>query len=209
MPVAERDYWTRVVAETKADADSLAFLAIALDASGQPIGVANTDPATRLFLGDSEGASGVQSENTSANDDVLRDVRLFVRRYPVGLLIPEVGPVVANDAYAAPRVWEAFVRDPYHGPRVVWGREVNLFLLGVSQRLVAAGPGTSAYADELRDAARRVRSAVDASGFHSELWSYEVEHGRVMTARYGTSADVQLWSTTNLVVQFALSRMGR
>ena len=209
MPVAERDYWTHVVADTKADADSLVFLAIALDASGQPIGVANTDPATRLFLGDAEGVPGAQSANASADDDVLRDVRLFVRRYPVGLLIPEVGPVVANDAYAPPRVWEAFVRDPYHGPRVVWGREVNLFLLGVSQRIVAAGAGPSSYADELRDAARRVRSAVDASGFHSELWSYGVKNGRVLPERYGTSADVQLWSTTDLVVQFALSRMGR
>jgi hypothetical protein len=136
----------------------------------------------------------------------------------VGLLIAEVGPVVANDAYARPPVWEAFVRDPYHGPRVVWGREVNLFLLGVSDRIatatlgqaaVSVNPARVAYVDELRAAILRVRSAVDASGFHSELWSYEVSNGRVVPARYGTSADVQLWSTTDLVVQFALSRLGR
>ena len=156
---------------------------------------------------------------TAVADDVLRDVRLFVRPYPVGLLIAEVGPVVANDAFAPPSVWQAFVRDPYHGPRVVWGREVNLFLLGVSGRVAAAraigGAPTSsdaaqsAYVGELRTAIQRVRSAVEASGFHSELWSYEVSNGRVVPARYGTSADVQLWSTTDLVVQFALSRLSQ
>ena len=217
MPPAERNYWTRLVASTKADQDSLVFLAIALDGAGRPIGVANTDPATGLFLGEIGGGSSVAG--SAVADDVLRDVRLFVRPYPVGLLIAEVGPVVANDAYAPPSVWQAFVRDPYHGPRVVWGREVNLFLLGVSGRVAAASPiggaptssdaARSAYVGELRTAMQRVRSAVEASGFHSELWSYEVSNGRVVPARYGTSADVQLWSTTDLVVQFTLSRLSQ
>ena len=213
MPPAERNYWTRLVSLTNADRDSLAFLALALDASGQPIGVANTDPATGLFLGEVGDGFPAGSSDT---DDVLRDVRLFVRPYPAGLLIAEVGPVVANDAYASPTVWQAFVRDPYHGPRVVWGREVNLFLLGVSNRIatppqgeagLTVSPARAAYVAELRDAIRRVRAAVDASGFHSELWSYEVVDGRVVPARYGTSADVQLWSTTDLVVQFTLNRL--
>jgi hypothetical protein len=115
--------------------------------------------------------------------------------------------VVANDAYATPAVWRAFERDPYHGPRVAWGREVNLFLLGVADR-VAAG-GDAAYLRELRDAAERVQAAVEASGFQSELWSYAFERGRPTPARYGTGADVQLWSTTDLAVQFALWRLGR
>jgi len=144
--------------------------------------------------------------------DLLRDVRLFVRPYPVGLLVKEVGPVVANDAYAPPPVWATFVRDAYHGPRVVWGREVNLFLLGVANTLAAAGKmslpnGTPAA--ELRAAVEQVRAAAEASGFHSELWSYDVANGRVVPARYGTSGDVQLWSTTDLVVQFELSRLPR
>ena len=214
MPAAEREYWTAVAARTQADASSLAFLAIALDASGQPIGVANTDPATRLFLGDVSGPGPTTAATTaSAMQDVLRDVRLFVRPYPAGLLIPEVGPVVANDAYAPPAVWDAFVHDPYHGPRVVWGREVNLFLLGVTNRLPASSSGATpeqaAYTAELLAAIDGIRSAVEASGFHSELWSYDVRDGHVVPARYGTSADVQLWSTTDLVVQYTLSRIGR
>jgi hypothetical protein len=203
MPAQERDYWTSRAAVGAAD--SLAFLALALDGGGRPIAVANTDPATGLFLDAGEGARGRQGAADAAG--VLRDVRLFARRYPVGLLVEGAGPVAANDAYASPAVWEAFVRDPYHGPRVVWGRELNLFLLGVAGQ-IAAGTGGAAYAAELRAAMQQVRSAAEASGFHSELWSYGVANGRLAAARYGTGADVQLWSTTDLAVQFALSRLG-
>jgi hypothetical protein len=209
MPAAEREYWARLVATTHADSDSLTFLALALDGSGQPIAVANTDPATRLFLGDFPLASAGTAGSSQAEESrlaMLRDVRLFVRPYPVGLLVAGVGPVVANDAYAAPSVWNAFLRDPYHGPRVVWGREINLFLLGAVSRLAESSGSDRA---ELRAAIDSVRQAVEASGFHSELWSYEVRDGRVVPVRYGTSADVQLWSTTGLAVEYALSRLER
>jgi hypothetical protein len=207
LPATERAIWTRVLGETTADRDSLTFLALALDTNGQPIGVANTDPATRLFLGDRERA--VESDSVA----VLRDVRLFVRAYPVGLLIERVGPVVANDAYATPPVWRAFDRDRYHSPYVVWGREVNLFLLGAAGHIAAKGgstaPGRAGYVRELRDAIARVRRAVEASGFRSELWSYAPRGAAVVAIRYGSGADVQLWSTTDLAVQYALSRIGR
>jgi hypothetical protein len=202
MPAAEREYWTGVLASSRADRDSLVFLAVSLDAAGRPIGVANTDPATRLFLGDRGDASAVEA--------TLRDVRLFVRAYPVGLLIDQVGPVAANDAYAPPAVWQAFVRDHYHGPRVVWGREVNLFLAGVANRIAAArGTALERHVPELRAALARVQAAADASGFQSELWSYEIRDGRLVPVRYGISSDVQLWSTTDLAVQFLLSRLPR
>jgi hypothetical protein len=202
LPEQERTFWAALLTRTNAETDPLEFLALSLDAQGRPIGVANSDPATRLFLGDRSAAP-----SDSALADVLRDVRLFVRAYPVGLFIEGVGPVVANDAYATPNVWADFERDRYHGPRVVWGREVNLFLLGVANHVVSAPAGKNAYVDELRDAARRVRGAVEASGFHSELWSYEIGAGRVRPVRYGTGSDVQLWSTTDLAVQYWWARL--
>jgi hypothetical protein len=207
MPAAEREYWQRLVAAGGIDRDSLVFLAVALDGAGKPIGVANTDPATRLFLGDHE-ERGARTDPAAVRD-LLRDVRLFGRRYPVGLLIEGVGPAVANDTYAPPAVWHAFERDAYHGPRVVWGREVNLFLLGVSDR-IAAGRGdplVAPHLPELRANLERVRSAVQSSGFRSELWSYELRDGRIVPVRYGSGSDVQLWSTSDLAVQFALSRL--
>jgi len=209
MPSVERAYWTSLLAGNRADQDSLAFLALSLDANAHPIGIANSDPSTRLFLGD-VNATG----DSLGVEAVLRDVRLFVRPYPVGLFIDRVGPVVANDAYAPSAIWRTFERDPYHGPRVAWGREVNLFLLGVSNRLQQAqrsprAATLDAYVRELRAAADRVKGAVDASGFHSELWSYRFEDGKPVPSRYGTGADVQLWSTTNLAVQYALWRLTR
>ena len=200
MPPAERDYWSALVARSGADRDSLSFLALALDADGRPIGVANSDVATRLFLGD--GRRGALRGDAAARE--RRDVALFTRAYPVGLLIAGVGPVVANDAYANPGVWRDFDRDSYHGPRVVWGREVNLFLLGVANRTATGAGGDGAM---LRAAFDQVLGAVDASGFHSELWSYEIRDGRVVPARYGIASDVQLWSTTDLAVQFERARM--
>jgi hypothetical protein len=204
MPEAERAYWTRLLERSPADEDALEFLALALDAGGRAIGVANTDPATRLFLGELRG-----HDPGAAAERLLRDVRLFVRDYPVGLFIDRVGPVVANDAYAPPAVWAAFERDHYHGPKVVWGREVNLFLLGVTQALAEPPAATARHAEVLRAALQQVMAAVEASGFQSELWSYDIRDGRLVPVRYGTGSDVQLWSTTDLAVQFALSRVRR
>ncbi|MEO5816929.1 MAG: hypothetical protein ABIT20_16790 [Gemmatimonadaceae bacterium] len=205
MNVADRTYWSSALSHSRADTSGLNFLAIALDGSGRPIPVANSDVATRLFLGDTEGPRRVP--DTAARAAVLRDVRLFARQYPVGLLVEGVGPVVANDAYASPSVWRDLDRDRYHSPRVVWGRENNLFLIGVMNRMADAS-SLEAYRRELRGAAAEVLSAVEASGFHSELWSYEVRNGNVVPIRYGSGSDVQLWSTTDLVVQFQRARSG-
>ena len=67
----------------------------------------------------------------------------------------------------------------------------------------AAAPELATYRRELTDAIAQVRAAVDASGFHSELWSYELRDGRIVPMRYGSGSDVQLWSTTDLAVGFA------
>jgi hypothetical protein len=214
MSDGERRYWSGLPSTAAAERDSLSFLALSLDVGGHPIGIANTDPATGLFLDASDPAAGAAAG--SSPESVLRDVRSFVRPYPAGLLIDRVGPVVANDAYAPPSVWPVFERDQYHGPKVVWGREVNLFLLGVSGRLGGAGAGADgvgrgggANAGELRDALRRVNAAVEGAGFKSELWSYEIRDGRLMPVRYGTGSDVQLWSTSDLAVRFAMYQLGR
>ena len=213
MPEEQRKYWADVRATTHADDDSLTFLALSLDGDGYPIDVANSDPATRLFLGDDEDTRSSPDARTRAA--VLRDVQLFARPYPVGLLVPGVGPAVANDAYASPSIWRDFDRDRYHGPRVIWGRENNLFLIGTMARIADArasatrDPIVASYIRGLRSAMDTVRAAVEASGFHSELWSYDVRDGRVVPIRYGSGSDVQLWSTTDLVVQFELYRLAK
>jgi hypothetical protein len=208
LPDADRRYWIATMAGDTGLTDSLSFLALSLDAAGRPIPVVNTDPATDLFLGAAAGAS----------DTAQDEVGPFLRPYPAGLFVPRLGPLVANDAYASPAVWKTFDGDAYHSPRVVWGREVNLLLLGLADRIAASYDSAGRLTDPTRepavralgDALRRTLAAVGASGVeHSELWSYRIERGRLLPTRYGTSSDVQLWSCTDLAVQFALSRLPR
>ncbi len=215
LPAPERSYWRRVLMHTAATRDSLDFLALSLDSAGAPIPIVNTDPATDLFLGDFTARIIAGSMQPAG---VLREVAPFVRPYPVGLFIPELGPVVSNDAYAPQSVWDAFRQDAYHSPRVVWGREVNLLLLGLTKQIAAAydthgrlaQPGLGAYVRSLRSALDNTLAAVTASHLeHNELWSYRIANGTLLPTRYGTSSDVQLWSATDLAVQYALSTLPR
>jgi len=195
MPPAERAYWRKVLDANGGALDSLSFLALSLDSAATPIPVLSTDPATELFL-----------DATSSDSVVMDQVRPMLRPYPVGLLVARLGPLATNDAYADRRVWNTFAKDAYHGPRVVWGREVNLLLLGFAA-LQRRGPTDAAR--QAADAAQRVLDAVRASGLeHSELWSYRIEGSRLIPTRYGTGSDVQLWSTTDLAVQY-LREAGR
>ncbi|MDQ6690028.1 MAG: hypothetical protein M3Z18_05920, partial [Gemmatimonadota bacterium] len=211
LPAEERAHWQGVLTRTAADTQPLQFLAISLDSAGKPIPVVNTDPATWLLLRDGKDTTA------DAIAAVQRDVRAIMRSYPVGLFIDRLGPVVANDAYASPSIWEAFRKDTYHSPRVVWGREVNLILLGLANQVSgatdaagrSAGDGLTPYLTEMRDALRRTNAAVEASRLkHNELWSYEITNGQLMPIRYGASTDVQLWNVTDLAVQFVLRRLG-
>jgi hypothetical protein len=105
-----------------------------------------------------------------------------------------LGPVTANDVYAPPAVWQMFERDLYHSPRVVWGRDVNVLLAALAQR-------------SERPALDSIITAVDRSGLrHAELWSYQIDSQGLHPVRYGSSGDVQLWSLTDLAVQFLLAQ---
>jgi trehalose/maltose hydrolase-like predicted phosphorylase len=215
LPPEERRYWERLLERHGGVRDSLSFLAVSLDSAGHPIPVVNTDPATGLFLGDL--TAKVLADTLSAAK-AIEQIGVFTRSYPVALFVEGLGPLVANDAYASPGVWSAFRDDPYHGPRVVWGREVNLLLLALSKQLaplradsvLATSPAVARYARALEAALRKVDDAVLASGFkHAELWSYQIRNGRLIPTRYGTSSDIQLWSSTDLAVQYVMSKMER
>jgi len=50
-----------------------------------------------------------------------------------------------------------------------------------------------------------VRTAVARSGLqYAELWSYKFDGGAMRAVRYGSSSDVQLWTLTDLAVQYLL-----
>ncbi|HET7791167.1 MAG TPA: hypothetical protein VFK78_10260 [Gemmatimonadales bacterium] len=189
---AERQYWDSVARTVPPD--TLRFFALSLDSAGRPIPIVNTDPASWLLL------DSLDAGRAAALLDPI------VRRYPVGLLIDGVGPVVSNDAYATPPVWRTFAHDAYHSPTVIWGREVNLLLAGLALEIgrLANDSARAALVHDLR----RLDDAAASSGLrHEELWSYRIENGRLVPERYGASSDVQLWSLTDLAVQFLLARV--
>ena len=182
LPPAERLYWEQVLIRAGLPADTLRFLAVSLDSAGVPIPVMSTDPAMWLLLDYVE---------LDREPEILRS---FILPYPVGLFVDGLGPLTANDAYATPAVWQMFERDLYHSPRVVWGRDVNTLLVSLARR---------SSSTHLLDA---VVNAVETSGFrHAELWSYEISGGALRPVRYGTGSDVQLWSLTDLAVQYLLN----
>src|SRR3989454_9157981 len=198
LPPVERAYWNAVAQRTGAPADTLRFLALSLDAAGRPIPIVNTDPAMLLLV------------DSLSRDRTLELIGPILQPYPWGLFVDELGPLVANDAYATREVWERFRQDPYHSPTVVWGRDVNALLAGLAQQIASAPSPSGADVAPLANALQRTVTAVDRSGLrHAELWSYRIENGRLVPVRYGTSSDVQLWSLTDLAVQFALDRIGR
>src|SRR5213596_2895196 len=129
LPPAEGEYWNNVAQRTGTPADTLRFLALSLDGAGRPIPIVNTDPAM-LLLVDSLGP-----------DRTLELIGPIMLPHPWGLFVDALGPVVANDAYAPRDVWEAFRRDRYHSPTVVWGRDVNALLAGLARQLPAGDVG--------------------------------------------------------------------
>jgi hypothetical protein len=185
LSAAERAHWEKILSERGLPADTLRFYAVSLDSAGQPIPVMSTDPGMLLLLEDLPAAQEAEL------------LRCFALPYPVGLLVDGLGPLAANDAFAPPAVWQMFERDLYHSPRVVWGREVNVLLAALARRGRPAPRVLDAVVD-----------AVERSGFrHAELWSYEIAGGALRPVRYGSGSDVQLWSLTDLAVQFLLARI--
>jgi hypothetical protein len=215
LPESERDYWRHRFEADTAESRPLWFLALALDEQGRPIRAVNTDPATDLFLGRYTEDIIARAADPAA---VYQLIRPIMRTYPAGLFVDGLGPVVVNDAFASAAVQQRFRDDLYHSPRVVWGREVNLLLLGLARQIDAAydpsgrlrdeSDGTRAYVEALRHALDMTLDAVEASGLsHNELWTYRIENGVLTPMRYGVSSDIQLWNVTDLTVGFLLDRM--
>ncbi len=209
LPEVERNYWAGVLANTTTDKKDLDFLALSLDENGKPIPIVNTDTATLIFIEDFTDQI-LQNKKTPA--DVTALTYTFGAPYPVSLFVEGLGPLCANDTYASPEVWEMFKKDLYHSPRVVWGREVNLILLGLLKQIDAAYDGDklkdeklSTYVADLRKSLKETLDAVEASGLkHNELWTYKIDEKGFSPIRYGTSSDVQLWNLTDLSVQYLL-----
>lgn len=172
--------------------DPVVFRAIALDDQGKPVPVIGTDEAFALLFLDVPPA------------EVERIVAALMRPFPAGLMT-DVGPVVANPAYADDKLEPSFGRARYHGT-VIWSWQQAMVSAGIARQLERSDlkPATR---ETLERAASGLRSALaaahDVRG--SELWSWSEANGRFRVEPFGQRQEdetesnaAQLWSTVHL-----------
>ncbi|MBI2619178.1 MAG: hypothetical protein HYW57_03775 [Ignavibacteriales bacterium] len=168
LPAEERQYWQSAFEQIPIPRQ-FRFFALALDSNGIAIPIPHTDGGMMLFL-----------RNLAGRDLLEVILAPVVTPYPLGLFVEGLGPLAANDAYAAKKIWEEFQNDRYHSPYVVWGREVNLFLLGLWNHLSATGGSP-----RIRDAWETIAGATAASGLtHNELWTYRIQNNALVPAQF-------------------------
>lgn len=175
-------------------AGPLAFEALSLDAAGRPIAVLNSDVGFALLFG------------APSPEALGRMVGGVMRPFPAGLMT-DVGPVVADAAYAPAAVRAKFGRTAYHGA-VVWAWQVAVLIAGLDRQL-ARTDLPAALRAELEGARNRLNVAMGDVGDTrtSELWSWKVEGGRYRVQAFGEAAGdadesnaAQLWSTVFLAL---------
>ncbi len=212
MLIEESTVWWEIL-ENKLIPNAITFYAIALDEKGKPVPVMHTDISTLFFLNNFTEEI-IQGEKTS--NEVLNFLIHFTEPYPMGLFIQGVGPVVSNDMFASMKVWENFQEDQYHSPKTIWGREVNLLIIGLTKQILTAYDETGKlrddklkkYLEELNKILNKIIDSVDQSGLKdSELWSYKVQKDIIIPIRYGISSDIQLWNLTNMAAQYLLFQL--
>jgi hypothetical protein len=168
------------------------FRAVALSEGGAPVPIANTDEAFTLLL------------SNPALSEVRRIAALLTLRFPAGLMT-DVGPVVANPAYAPTELAEAFDHNHYHGT-VIWSWQQAVVAAALERQLRRTDLTNEVRAELLR-ARARVRAAIAATRAlrGSELWSWTYEGRRFHAAPFGARAQhetesnaAQLWSTVHL-----------
>lgn len=174
---------------------ALAFNALALDASGQPVPVLHSDFGFALMLQQPPAAL------------IERELAAMMRPFPAGLMTG-VGLLVANAAYAGAALRPQFGPDRYHGA-VVWSWQQALLAAGLARQLTRTDlpAATRALLAQAQAALWAVILPTQAQG-NSELWSWSWEDGAYRMEPFGPCAATadesnaaQLWSTVYLAVQ--------
>jgi hypothetical protein len=180
--------------------DPVRFHAVALDEAGAPVPILNSDEAFALLFLD------------IAPQRVERIIGTLMRPFPAGLMT-NIGPLVANPAYADDELEPAFGRARYHGT-VIWSWQQAMLAAGIARQL-ARDDLTRSARNVLVRASACLESAMAQSHTMrgSELWSWSQDEGRYLVEPFGQrtgdeteSNAAQLWSTVHLV---PLTRPGR
>jgi len=167
--------------------------ALALDTSGRPIPVMQSDVGFALLL-------------ESPPAETLERILETLRPFPAGLMTP-VGLVVADPAYADRAVQALFTNSAYHGT-VIWSWQHAVLLAGLDRQL-ARGDLPRALHDRLAAARAELETVIGRTKRFetSELWSWSFVNGRYQVAPFeeqGTHVEeadaAQLWSTVFLAL---------
>jgi hypothetical protein len=172
MPNDKERYWQRIWEEVrKTLPHEIEFLHLSLDSNSNPVKIMNSI------------------------DSLLKLMTSLVLPYPVGLFVQGLGILCANDNYATEKIWERFKNDKYHSPYVVWGREMNLILLGLL-KYIQRFPEEKTLLDIFRKNLK-----------HTELWTHKITNEKLNPVRYATSSDIQLWNLAELAVEFYIEKL--
>ena len=197
---AVRSYASRVGVPATAAIHSLGdrpvqFNAIALDATGRPVPIEQSDEGFAMLFGHPDAPALAIAADTLG------------RPFPAGLLTG-AGLLVANPAFASLALQARFGPGAYHGT-VVWSWHQALAAAGLEHQLARADL-PPALRTQLRTTQACLWRAIDAtrSVQSSELWSWRFEDGRYLIAPFGASGQdadesnaAQLWSTVYLALR--------
>lgn len=176
------------------DGEPVAYDAIALDASGKPVPIENSDVGFALLFGDPPASQLKTMAETIA------------RPFPAGLMTG-AGMLVANPVFAPPALQAEFGPGAYHGT-VVWSWQQALAAAGLARQLRRDDLAADVRG-KLAAAQSCLWDAIDATSAYrsSELWSWRYSGGRYHVVAFGAGAkDVdesnaaQLWSTVFLAL---------
>lgn len=183
------------IAAPEPAADDVRFMALALDAAGQAVPVMHSDIGFLLYFLKPDDAT------------IQMALRQPVRQFPLGLM-SDAGMMVANPAYAGADRAATFDNTRYHGT-VIWSWQQGLLQAGVRCQLARGDLSASTRAlleeadAELAQAIKRTRSLRG-----SELWSWQLQDGKIVPQPYGQGAGhetesnaAQLWSAVALSSQ--------
>ncbi len=174
--------------------DAVAFNALSLDGTSEPVPVMHSDDGFALLFG------------MPSATQLARSIDAVVRPFPAGLWTP-IGVLVANPAFADSATQSRFTRNAYHGT-VVWAWQQAVLAAGLRRQLMRADLSPEvrvrlARAQDLVETAIAGASEVRTS----ELWSWSFAKGCYRLEPFGERGEdvdesnaAQLWSTVYLAL---------
>lgn len=180
------------IAAPGTNAGEVRFLALALDAAGQAVPVMHSDIGFLLFFLKPDDAT------------IQLALRQPVQPFPLGLMT-DAGMLVSNPAYAGADRAATFDNTRYHGT-VIWSWQQGLLKAGISCQL-ARGDLAQDTRDLLLRADAEITRAIERTRplRGSELWSWQLQDGKIVPQPYGQGAGhetesnaAQLWSAVAL-----------